>query len=68
MGEDLNKRGESQYFMLTSLLGEGGGGGGGGRGGCNSLKWLVFPKFYLIEEKGWQQCGVSQGKYLKNGI
>ena len=61
MGEDLNKRGESQYFMLTSLI------GGGGRG-CNSLKWLVFPKFYLIEEKRWQQCGVSQGKYLKNGI
>ena len=61
MGEDLNKRGESQYFMLTSLIGGGGGGG-------NSLKWLVFPKFYLIEEKGWQQCGVSQGKYLKNGI
>ena len=63
MGEDLNKRGESQYFMLTSLIG-----GGGGGWGWNSLKWLVFPKFYLIEEKGWQQCGVSQGKYLKNGI
>ena len=62
MGEDLNKREESQYFMLTSLIGGGGGGGG------KSLKWLVFPKFYLIEEKGWQQCGVSQGKYLKNGI
>ena len=27
MGEDLNKRGESQYFMLTSLIGGGGGGG-----------------------------------------
>ena len=26
MGEDLNKRGESQYFMLTSLIGGGGGG------------------------------------------
>ena len=33
-----NERG-TQHFLLKSLIRE---------GGCNSLKWLAFPKFQLI--------------------
>ena len=38
-----NKRG-GWHFQLKSLIG-----GWGGGGGCNSLKWLAFSKFHLIE-------------------